>query len=295
MRPDDLSEFSYGYAVTEELVHKSRRFMVDAPYFPSLRKEGQAGGGYDLRLDRRGVPLFIQFKLSDCMKRSRNMAEKAAISNNPIYRMHIRNYSKQHDLLLKLEQESESAKIFYVAPAFYTSNELSNAYFGQRVLKTSLFLKPRQIGKLKEGKKYHVSFHDPKGQFYIFSQPDKEHEQIGITLGRESSQSDLVLSTKRRSKAEPTFDVERSGKFLTSNDFEEDIANAMIQDTSSSLSADHIDKMFQEMLSLITDCTDIEKDAVLSRLEQSSGFQRVAYMARNFFGCETLIARPQDT
>ncbi len=63
-----FSEFGYGYTVTEELVRAVRRIKpsVPAPFFPSLYKEGQSGFGYDMRL--RGVPVFLQFKLSEYMK-----------------------------------------------------------------------------------------------------------------------------------------------------------------------------------------------------------------------------------
>jgi len=44
MRPD-FSEFSYGYAVTEEIVTANKATLVAAPLFPSLYKEGKTGGG----------------------------------------------------------------------------------------------------------------------------------------------------------------------------------------------------------------------------------------------------------
>lgn len=75
MKPN-ISEFSYGYALTDELVHASGITITGAPVFPSLYSEGQAGGGWDVRIDRPGVPLFLQFKLSDKMKRG-NCRERA--------------------------------------------------------------------------------------------------------------------------------------------------------------------------------------------------------------------------
>ncbi|HEB70266.1 MAG TPA: hypothetical protein ENI88_11700 [Desulfobulbus sp.] len=43
MNPD-FSEFSYGYAVTEELVTAMKAAVVAAPVFPSLYEEGKKGG-----------------------------------------------------------------------------------------------------------------------------------------------------------------------------------------------------------------------------------------------------------
>ena len=45
MRPM-LSEFSYGYALTEELVSGGTANLTAAPIFPSLYAEGQIGGGW---------------------------------------------------------------------------------------------------------------------------------------------------------------------------------------------------------------------------------------------------------
>ena len=57
MKPN-ISEFSYGYALTDELIHRREININSAPIFPSLYEEGQNGGGYDLFLDRPGLPLF---------------------------------------------------------------------------------------------------------------------------------------------------------------------------------------------------------------------------------------------
>jgi hypothetical protein len=67
MRPL-ISEFSYGYALTEEIVSYHRHKMKVAPVFPSLYKEGKDGYGYDVSIDVLGIPIFLQFKLSDYMK-----------------------------------------------------------------------------------------------------------------------------------------------------------------------------------------------------------------------------------
>jgi hypothetical protein len=64
MNPD-FSEFSYGYAVTEELVASLKATVVAAPIFPSLYEEGKKGGGYDVKIPLSGKPIFLQFKLSN--------------------------------------------------------------------------------------------------------------------------------------------------------------------------------------------------------------------------------------
>lgn len=65
MQPD-ISEFSYGYALTEEFIFRSGMPLRAAPLFPSLLSEGKTGGGFDVSIPFVGYPLFLQFKLSHC-------------------------------------------------------------------------------------------------------------------------------------------------------------------------------------------------------------------------------------
>lgn len=71
-----LSEFSYGFALTNKLIGVAGEPLRIAPVFPNLVEEGRAGGGYDVHLDLPGFRLFLQFKRSDCMVRS-NTRERA--------------------------------------------------------------------------------------------------------------------------------------------------------------------------------------------------------------------------
>jgi hypothetical protein len=100
-----ISEFSYGYAVTDELIHVHGTPITAAPVFPSLIQEGQPGGGYDLRLDRVGVPLFLQFKLAHCMVRDTATEAAQGCLQVPFYRMYLyaSRHSDQHQMLLDLE------------------------------------------------------------------------------------------------------------------------------------------------------------------------------------------------
>src|ERR1700735_1111864 len=114
----EISEFSYGFALTNEMVGWGP--ITAAPLFPSLIEEGKAGGGYDVKLDMPGIPLYLQFKRADCLT-TRNAKE---IKNNglrislPFYRFKITESKKsdQHELLLALDDGS--CLVFYVAPRF---------------------------------------------------------------------------------------------------------------------------------------------------------------------------------
>ena len=59
-----------------------------------------------MRLDRPGVPLFLQFKLCDQMTRRTCREARQAGFNVPCYRMCLRSArsSRQHEMLLVLVQ-----------------------------------------------------------------------------------------------------------------------------------------------------------------------------------------------
>ena len=176
MKPD-ISEFSYGYALTDELINWQGTPLTAAPVFPSLYKEGQPGGGYDVMLQCPGVPLFLQFKLSHYMVRGTAKEVQMGLISTPFYRMHIRptRHSDQHEMLLDLE--STGNEVYYSAPEFHTSDELNDAYLSHSVRVRSLWIKPSQIGSLPDSKDHHVAFRSGAGPYFC-SEP-QELEMCG--------------------------------------------------------------------------------------------------------------------
>jgi hypothetical protein len=152
MKPN-ISEFSYGYALTSELVDQFGLKRAGAPYFPSLKAEGKSGG-FDVQLP--GLPVFLQFKLSDILT-TKNAKDQVTLGL-PYYRFHLRalKYSKQHDHLLTLEQCGNL--VYYVAPRFHEPRELNGAFTSTRVLVQSAFLAPSAIGALPDQDAHSVSF-----------------------------------------------------------------------------------------------------------------------------------------
>ena len=168
MRPN-ISEFSYGFAITSELV-RAPEAVTAAPVFPSLFAEGQQGGGWDVRLDRPGVPLFLQFKLCDQMIRRTCREARQASFNVPCYRMHLRSArsSRQHEMLLDLEETGQ--EVYYSAPMFHQAEELNDAFLQRSVRARSIWIRPSDIGPLPDDGDHHVSF-EPKSPWTLFSKP----------------------------------------------------------------------------------------------------------------------------
>ncbi len=196
MRPS-ISEFSYGFAITSELVQDPGAITA-APVFPSLRAEGQKGGGWDVKLDRPSVPLFLQFKLCDRMNRRTCREVRQADFNVPCYRMHLRSarLSRQHKMLLELEATGE--EVYYSAPKFHLPEELNDAFLRGSVRARSIWIRPTEIGPLPDDDDHHVSF-EPGSPWTLFSKPRplearREFEDVAAQLAfrlRERVRTDL--------------------------------------------------------------------------------------------------------
>lgn len=195
MRPL-LSEFSFGYALTEELASGAFGPLIGAPIFPSLIQEGRPGGGYDLHLPLVGAPLFLQFKLSDCMVY--RSAREWDLFNRSYYRMHLRpgRHSDQHALLCTLETSGE--EVYYVAPYFHTTEELNTHYSNQTVAENSIWFRPSTIGALPDDNDHYIAFDRATPTAYFCS---KDHRPLDAKLNIASvaeRQSERYHASKRQ-------------------------------------------------------------------------------------------------
>ena len=255
MRPD-ISEFSYGYAVTEAFVSGLAGNITAAPAFPSLLQEGRSGGGYDVRIERNGIPTFFQFKLSDCMIRATAYEAQEGLLTTPFYRVHLRptRTSQQHRLLLALERLGNS--VFYVAPMFHLREELNQAYFARTVLTQSIFVRPSDIGDLPDDGPHHIAFKQP-GLWYLLSEPVRMEKPVDVESFSRTMQRDL------REKGREAL-------------------------TPSSLS-----RLTHAMLSLLREGNWRWSVSLRDVEAFDDPLRTVAYLSRTFFGCELLIVREQ--
>lgn len=170
MKPQ-ISEFSYGFALTNELVGWQE--LSAAPVFPSLLEEGRPGGGYDVKLERPGIPLYLQFKRSEFLTRrngreARELALRGQRVGIPYYRFAITEdtLSHQHEMLVALDVAPNF--VFYAAPRFHRLDEINDAWHANAVASRSQFVAPHQIGLLPTGK-HTVAFDGSR--FWVCSEP----------------------------------------------------------------------------------------------------------------------------
>ena len=264
MRPD-LSEFSYGYALTENMIQWVGTSLTAAPLFPSLLTEGQPGGGWDVQLQFQGVPLFLQFKLSDYMIGPRTIESTEGLLQPPFYRMHLRplRHSQQHRMLLDLESAgvaNTNNLVFYAAPAFHTTTELNDAYASREVVKRSVFFRPSAIGNLPDDQDHHVAFQIATAPF------------PGMTAYRLSHPVDVEVTTSDLLAKEINTRLDGHGLRL----------NVQLHDLAAQMSR------------VLRSNADWIEQGEMGRLNKLPSPNRVAYLARMYFGCEKFIVRYRD-
>ena len=255
MKPD-ISEFSYGYALTEALVTDTGIPVIAAPLFPSLIEEGRQGG-YDVAIPFLGTLLFLQFKLSDRMIRDTAMEVVQGNLITPFYRMHIRasRHSQQHQMLLDLE--SDGGLVFYAAPKFHEPSELNASYLERKMVERSLFLKPTAVGAFTDDDPHHVSFRNGYpicicSKVRVMNErPDDSHKKFLFELQQRAT-------NQRYDYAQLAQVAETMARIVLSRQVP----------------------------------TRLSSDAV-GQLRQQNPLARIQYLSRTFFDCEALVIRPR--
>jgi hypothetical protein len=259
MKPD-FSEFSYGYAVTEELVSAHKAAVIAAPLFPSLYDEGKSGGGYDVKIPLAGKPVFLQFKLSDQLERSNSKEHKSGLLGLPYYRMHIRpsKHSDQHNLLLDLEASGES--VFYIAPEFHLPAELNSFYLSGSVVVNSAAFSPQAIGAMPDDDEHYLVFERGASISYRCSDESKEVLKFNLANGLQP------ILTERGKKSR---DLDEGGL--------REISNRMLKVLESG----------EQRLRSRKKSIDIP--GLRRIVDNRNPVESIGYMARTFFDAELLV------
>ncbi|TDL72404.1 hypothetical protein E2L08_16810 [Palleronia sediminis] len=177
----EISEFSYGFALTNEIVGWLP--LSAAPVFPSLIEEGKENGGYDVKLDKPGAPLYLQFKRADYMTRSSATEIKhyGLPLSLPFHRFPItqRKKSFQHTSLVELDDGINL--VFYAAPRFHMASEINDAWRSEQVAGRSIFVAPSMIGLIHDDDKHHVAY--DAHHTYFCSEPKEISPLTASALG----------------------------------------------------------------------------------------------------------------
>ena len=169
------TEFSFGYAFTENLIRSAAPPPAGAPFFPNLIQEGQFG--YDVCIDLPCCPLFFQYKMPELLVRN-SAAEISQYSlagiSVPFFRMPLmrRNLSQQHQLLVDLENQFQNT-VYYATPGMEEVNDFNDAYNAANVHCQSVLFSPRDIGPLQDDKQHVIAYRNGLNHAWLCSEPSK--------------------------------------------------------------------------------------------------------------------------
>ena len=171
------SEFSYGYAFTENLIRWASATPSGAPLFPNLIQEGQLG--YDVHIDFPAYPLYLQYKLPDLMVRdtaveiSKYYLQGLSV---PFFRMHMMksSLSRQHRLLIDLESRYPNS-VYYATPSLQDIESFNAAYNSASIHFQSVLFSPKEIGPLPDDKTHTVSYSHDLPTAWFCSEPREIH------------------------------------------------------------------------------------------------------------------------
>lgn len=171
------TEFSFGYAFTENLLRSASTALLGAPVFPNLVQEGRLG--YDVRIDLPACPLFFQYKLPDLMVRdtafeiSKRFLDRDGLAT-PFFRMHLmqRDLSRQHERLIDLEGRYPHS-VYYATPTFKFTTSFNAAYNTACVHSESVLFSPTSIGNLPDDKPHTIAYRHDLEYAWFCSEPRK--------------------------------------------------------------------------------------------------------------------------
>jgi hypothetical protein len=185
------TEFSYGYAFTENLIRSSTTAPTGAPQFPNLVQEAQLG--YDININFPARPLFFQFKLPDLMKKASAFEIKNGQCpgiTTPFFRISMmrRDLSDQHQLLINWEGRYPNC-VFYAAPTQSDVPAFDRAYNAARISATSVYFSPRDIGPLPDDRPHSIAYSATLPYAYFCSEPKRitalTFDKLNARVGQE--------------------------------------------------------------------------------------------------------------
>ena len=268
MAPPDFSEFTYGFALTYELVNLSSLPLAFTPVFPSLLREGSAGGGYDVQIPAgSSTGLFLEFKA--CQKISRRRANIREVQNGmatPFLRLPLRKERSyaQHDQLLKLD--NAGAYVAYVGPAFAETVVLNDHFFNRRTAANSLWVRPSEIPSSFDRRRPHWLSFEPVPPFdWDFYSIEREQHGEGADF------RSFIEKLGRLTVAQP------NGPTLIVNYYERlrDLLREMVQETA--LGIFH----WEDSVYHVVD-------------REPNVLRQIAFLAQTVFDCSFLVASPTN-
>lgn len=195
MAENEFSETNYTFAFVHEFITKHSPTTV-VPYFPSAREENNFP--VDAMVGSLTGSLFLfQFKLTKPLKHfltikglETQCSQIRKLLGSPYCKMDVyysnkakkcEQQEKLFNLAETLQKAGDPAKVYYVAPRFWTRRDLNNHFVHGSIVEKSAFINPLGLAGIDLLERHRVVF-NPNSRFgWVCSEPHN------ITIGTSSS------------------------------------------------------------------------------------------------------------
>lgn len=196
-----LSEFSFGYGVTDE----TRQLLgsvgwQSAPFLPSLIHEKEVG--FDVAFSKPGAVLMLQFKLGDELRRFHRTTPAQSIPDldRPFWRFRVDTGEHQFNRLWSFEVLG--AEVYYVAPRFSDWAKYENLFQAGKVLESCLLITPVEIRNAIAGAAGEHRIVYDRTRRYVCSEPtqtpDISAQQLVQRIASRAQQPEPLANTIKR-------------------------------------------------------------------------------------------------
>ena len=173
----EFSELSFTFCVMHEFINLCNALNNHnlMPVFPTQYKEKEFG--YDVELQGGIIPIFFQFKVSEKIKNSNGSFWSYHRGSYFKFNLYDPVISNQHNILVDLAQDPANL-VYYCAPLFYKSIELSDCFSKQTICSKALAIDCQYLNSISSGR-HCVSYSYSNGPVvFMHSQVSKINNAI---------------------------------------------------------------------------------------------------------------------
>lgn len=178
----EFSEFTYGFLLCTEIINRQRKrnTSTNIPKFPSLIAEAKIG--YDVKIPRRGLPLFLQFKLAQYLKpNSRAMCSKSYSQDFFRITLYRRTKSQQHNLLCRLARTFPH--VYYASPSFYLQRDFNQYFINESIKENSAFIPLRRLSEITDDDEHYLTYINTKPTGFKWHSEEGTYTEYPINGG----------------------------------------------------------------------------------------------------------------
>lgn len=190
MHPE-FSETQFAFGIIHEFLLKHPNSILFAP-----TQYQEKNCGFDVALrSSRGIPIFYQFKVSECLA---TLGKEYIHFNEKYYRFYTyycNPEDNQHNILKKLSLAF--SKVFYVAPCFHSFKEFNTYLKATAITNHSKFIRLKKLKEITNNSRHAICY-TASGKVGMFSEPVIDNDgaiSVDSLLNEQDCDSNLNLDS----------------------------------------------------------------------------------------------------